>query len=71
MAIKNSNIEKTVEDLRVTVGRIAAANNALAEEVATLKQGYGQLVENVNSRLKVLHEKLFRPGGPQSGAEKL
>ena len=65
MVDKNSNakVQESIEDVRKTVGRLAAANNALAEEVVVLKQNYTQLIEDVNSRFKVVHEKLFRPGG--------
>jgi len=56
----NSNVEKSVEDLRTTVGRLAAANNALADEVVVLKQGYTQLVKDVNTRFELVHKKLFR-----------
>jgi len=67
----NASTEKAMEDVRKTVGKLAAANNTLTEEVTVLKQNYNQLIEDINSRFKVVHDKLFRPGGPRSGAEGL
>ena len=56
----NSNVEQSIDDVRRTVGRLAAANNSLAEEVVVLKKNYEQLVQDVNSRFKLVHENLFR-----------
>ena len=61
MTDKSLKVEASIEDVRKTVGRLAAANNALAEEVVVLKHNYTQLIEDVNSRFKIVHEKIFRP----------
>lgn len=59
MATKK-DLDTQVNDLNSRVTQLATTNSNLIDEVAVLKQNYNKLVEDVNSRLKVVHDKLFR-----------
>jgi|7_EtaG_2_1085326.scaffolds.fasta_scaffold01443_5 predicted nucleic-acid-binding protein len=57
---KHEGFEQKVSDLNSKIGKLAAANSNLLDEVAVLKRNYNSLVEDVNSRFKMVHEKIFR-----------
>ena len=56
----NKELEQQVSDLNSQIGRLVSANSSLLDEVAVLKKNYVNFVENVNSRFKVVHERIFR-----------
>ena len=56
----NKELQTQVEQLKNHLNRVNAANSSLLDEVAVLKNNYKNLVEDVNSRFKVVHDKLFR-----------
>ncbi len=53
-------LEKKVESLNKMVSQLVTRNSELVDELITLKHNYDQLVEDVNQRFKVVHEKVFR-----------
>lgn len=56
----NKELESQVEKLKNRVNHLNSTNSSLLDEVATLKNNYKTLIEDVNTRFKVVHEKLFR-----------
>tara|TARA_Y100001973_G_C5176662_1_gene322383 strand:+ start:1575 stop:1754 length:180 start_codon:yes stop_codon:yes gene_type:complete len=56
----NKELESQVQSLKNVVNHLKSTNSNLLDEVVVLKNNYKNLVEDVNSRFKVVHEKLFR-----------
>lgn len=56
----DKELEQEVKNLATRVGQLSVANSKLLDEVATLKSNYTRLIEDVSTRLEVVHEKLFR-----------
>ena len=56
----NKELESQVQSLKNVVSHLKSTNSNLLDEVVVLKNNYKNLVEDVNSRFKVVHEKLFR-----------
>ena len=56
----NKELESHVQSLKNVVNHLKSTNSNLLDEVVVLKNNYKNLVEDVNSRFKVVHEKLFR-----------
>jgi archaellum component FlaC len=54
-------LENQVNELKTRVSAVNKSNSALADEVATLKNNYNQLVKDVSVRLEVIHNKIFPP----------
>jgi len=57
---KESKIEQEVKNLTNQVNRLQSCNSQLLDEVATLKNNYTKLVEDVSARLEAVHKKIFR-----------
>jgi len=61
MANPSSNqLQEQLIKLTSQVAHLTIANSNLTDEVQALKQNYGQLVDDVNSRLEAVHKKVFR-----------
>ena len=56
----NKELETQVKDLTSRVSTLANANSQLTDEVYLLKNNYNNLVVDVNKRLEVVHNKIFR-----------
>jgi peptidoglycan hydrolase CwlO-like protein len=57
---KTENLQKTVNELDKRIGSLATSNSQLLDDVSALQRNYDKLVSDMNSRLEVIHEKLFR-----------
>jgi len=57
---KTENLQKTVNELDKRIGSLATSNSRLLDDVNALQRNYDKLVSDMNSRLEVIHEKLFR-----------
>jgi len=60
MATTNKDIENQVNELKTRVTALSNSNSALADEIASLKNNYSQLVKDVGKRLEVVHKKIFQ-----------
>ena len=49
-----------IKDLSARLNSLSAVNSQLLDDVADLKSNYNRLVEDVSTRLEVVHEKIFR-----------
>jgi len=58
----NTDLKTEVDSLKSRVSTLAVSNSRLMDEVSTLKNNYTKLVEDMNSRLEVVHNKIFRQG---------
>ena len=56
----NKELENRVNALQQQVDSLKSSNSSLRDEMVVLQRNYGQLVDDMGSRLKVVHEKLFR-----------
>ena len=56
----NKDLETWVRDFDARLSNLATTNSQLTDEVVILKKNYNRLVEDMNTRLKVVHENLFR-----------
>tara|TARA_Y100001970_G_scaffold60009_3_gene76456 strand:- start:17898 stop:18080 length:183 start_codon:yes stop_codon:yes gene_type:complete len=56
----NAEIKREVEDLKNRLASLQSSNSRLFDEMAALKSNYSNLVEDMNARLEVVHNKIFR-----------
>ena len=56
----NAEIKREVESLKDRLKNLQSSNSRLFDEMAALKSNYSNLVEDMNARLEVVHDKLFR-----------
>lgn len=56
----NAELEKQIVTLSTQVAQLSMSSSKLFDEVATLRNNYSKLVEDVSTRLEVVHEKIFR-----------
>ena len=54
------SLDTKVDALNERLSQLSLTNSQLLDEVSTLKRNYNRLVEDVNTRLEVVHQKLFR-----------
>jgi cell division protein FtsB len=58
---KTTEIQQQVLKLNAQVAQLSATNSNILDEVATLKSNYTKLVSDLNTRLEMVHQKVFRP----------
>jgi len=56
----DKDIQTQVIKLSEQVAKMTLVNSSLLDEVATLKRNYSRLVSEMNERLELVHEKVFR-----------
>tara|TARA_Y100001936_G_C16024311_1_gene641464 strand:- start:300 stop:482 length:183 start_codon:yes stop_codon:yes gene_type:complete len=56
----NAELTREVEDLKNRLTTLQSSNSRLFDEMAALKSNYSNLVEDMNARLEVVHNKIFR-----------